>query len=345
MPLFVMLLRSSILFLASMLTSCHAVCYNDTQAMLMAQVAGEKQLEICAGSTLAIGIPTTGDLMEWSAMPPLVVITDDVEIYCGADKKSTNNCVLEGGVLQLVTSYFNPLLPGVATNSTNNLKITGLTFQGTLTEVSGLSLGNAVAIGAPGTNIVLDDCIFQDLIGSNTIFVGRNDFTPEENFGPKTAEIFIQNSVFRNIQFGRHVIYNAAQTIHLNTVSFNNINYSPLCDCEVASVFELENASTTTLNDVTINDVETLTALVYQIGEGTEFTHEDLTVEGYSIYEEATRKEDDYCLGGWIVETVTNGAFDDCIDLVGEDTPADGCRRIAEVITTMTIGTVLLILL
>lgn len=317
-----------------------AACYNDTQAMLMAQVAGETQLEICANTVLELGVPLSADLTQWSGQVPLVIIKDDVEVFCGADKKSSNNCVLKGGLLQLVTSVVNPLLPNVPTNSTHNLKVTGLTFEGTIASIPGLLDGASVAIGAPGTNIVLEDCVWTNINASHVVFVARNAFTSEAQFPLKSANVTIANSVFQDSTYGQEVIQNEGQIVTLSNVEFSNVNYAPLCDCPQSYLMELTDGSMTILQDLTFSNVECFTSLLLQANEGTElvYTNDDLSISGFSIYNMTDRNATEYCEGGLVVDSVVNGILDECVELNmdgGGDDKDDG-EPATDGATTMT---------
>jgi hypothetical protein len=123
-------------------------------------------------------------------------------------------------------------------------------------------------------------------------------FTAEEDFPPDTAEVTITNSVFRNILFSLDVILNSEQTMNLNNISMTNITYNPTCGCTYTAVFELNNASTTTLHNVTMNYIETYSAIVHQLGDGTEFNYDEtFLVQNASIYNQSSRPEYDYCPG------------------------------------------------
>lgn len=321
-------LEFSILMLAaaSLSTVATAVCYNNTQAMLTAQVNGETQLEICSNTVLELGVPLSADLTEWSNMIPLVIIKDDVEVYCGPDKKSTNNCVLRGGILQLVTSVVNPLLPQASTtDSTHNLKVMGLTFTGTASDMPGLIEGASVAIGAPGTNMVFDDCIWESFTASHTFFVARNALTSEEQFPAHSANVTISNSVFKYVPYSQESIQNEGQIVNLQSVEFSNVDYAPICHCDDPActctpqsyLMELTAGSTTTLQDVQIDSVTVFTSLILQANEGTElvYSNQDLSIGWFFFYNPLCRNATDHCEGGLVVDTVANGSLDECVQL------------------------------
>ena len=233
-------------------------CYTDTGNILVAQLKGITQIELCAGTTLEIGFPiatttTTATATRrrsinhwstWSAMMPLIIVNDNVHVYCGPDKRSTNNCVVQGGAAQfMTTSYDNPLvlslLSGldtsnmttnstwVHTHSTNNLHVTGLTFQGRLLTTNDDDMpgfhtaGASVSIGVSGYNIVFDDCIFQNLTSSQSMFViKRANDTKDAHFRRRSAFVTFQNSIFENLQFARRVVENFEQVLYFENVSF-----------------------------------------------------------------------------------------------------------------------------
>ena len=121
-------------------------CYNSTLAILMAQLTqGSKDFILCPNTTIDIGVPANQDFTEFTNGDlPLAILGDGVTVQCGYDGSSTNNCVLNGGFVQLVSIPNNPFLPTKITS--NDLKVQGLTFSGTLQSGNNIQT-SAISVG------------------------------------------------------------------------------------------------------------------------------------------------------------------------------------------------------
>ena len=290
---------------ASFLPMGSAVCYNNTESMITAQLQGETKLEICAESYFEIGMPTSANLTNFTGMPPLLILKDNVEVYCGPDGSVENNCVFDGGVLQLITNVDNPMLPNVQTTSTNNLRVSGVTFTGQLKDIPGVVEGTSVALGAPGTNITFDDCFWHGMTAQHFFFLTRTAYTSQAMFPALSANVTISNSKFRDNFVGSDTIYNDQQILTLQNVHLEHINYIPLCNCPTSYLMDLNGGSITTLENVKVVAVQTLTTMIGQFGNSTElmYNSSELFITDFSVVGTAHRNSSDYCSGGLIVDT------------------------------------------
>ena len=120
-------------------------CYNSTLAILMAQLQGSKDFILCPHTTIDIGVPANAQFTAFiNGDYPLAILGDGVTVQCGYDGSSTNNCVLNGGFVQLVSIPNNPFLPTKITS--NDLKVQGLTFSGTLQSGNNIQT-SAISVG------------------------------------------------------------------------------------------------------------------------------------------------------------------------------------------------------
>jgi hypothetical protein len=290
-----------------------------------------KEFIICPDTTIDIGIPLNADFTEFGPPPadfPLTVLHSNVTIKCGDDGSSANNCALNGGYIQLITTPNNPFVAG--TVSTDNLMVQGITFTGTLQGVPSptgegeLSTSN-IGLGAPGKNMIFDDCIFEGVTSDQLFYLHRDILSTAEDFPPLSADVTIKNSVFRNITYRFDTINTREQTIMVDNVAFEDLKYEP-CSCtNISAVVRVTEGGQVDLKDCNFMDVEFLSSIVIAFGNETEVTYSNLTSTGLVVYDKENRDEEDYCELGLIVDIVTNGMFDSCENIfIGNETSTNG---------------------
>jgi len=171
-------------------------CYRNTIDILEAQISAENAFEtelvliMCPGTRLDVGVykdPEKDDLRFVDGDYPLVVIRPNVTIQCGLDGKQENECVLDGGMVQ-VSTFENVTLPNGTSlrfnNTVDNMTVRGMTFTGTTVTRHPFN-GVSVSLSHPGKNIRFEDCrwtdmtalrgvvrIREDVYRDNTMFVG-----------------------------------------------------------------------------------------------------------------------------------------------------------------------------
>ena len=285
-----------------------ADCFTSTQDMLIAQIAGgTRELVICPDTTIDIGLPTDATFSSFEdGDVPLSAIADDVTIKCGDNGSSKNNCILNGGFIQFGTTPSIAQAPGLAI-TTNNLKIQGLTFTGQLADLD-VAGEAAVGISAPGTNIILEDVIFEDLISNTILFTSRNALTPVDAFPPMSANVTISNSVFRNITYTRAVVSNVNQTITMDNVLFEDITHLPCEECPgaIASIVYGRDGFTQVI-DCEFNNVEFTHSAVFIRGDASGFSYSgnigtELSIANNEINDEKT------CSDGLIISSSPFGS-------------------------------------
>jgi hypothetical protein len=330
-------------------------CFNSTQAIVIAQAQDPplKEFEICSDTTIEIGLPANAQFSDFVAGDfPISILHDDVTIKCGPDGKSSNNCVLKGGWVQFITTPNNPFLSNPIT--TNNLKVQGITFQGALTNIPGPG-GNfrstAVALGAPGMDMVFEDCIFDDLKADIFMYLLRDALTAPEGFPSMSASVTLKDSVIQDSTYFTDIISNTEQTFHLENVEFKDLTYElekvelkdftdDPCGCNTSSVIEIRNGITE-MKDCTFENVEFLTSLVYVFGNDTEFTSMDNIGTGNTVFDKADRAAGLYCEEGLVVEKITNGMMDECVDLFAEEPTEDDDKKDAATTNFGVIGSIM----
>jgi hypothetical protein len=199
-------------------------CYNSTRAIFNAQLANPpvKFFKICPRTTINIGIPANTEFTEFVGGDiPLAAIHDDVTIQCGERGDPADRCILSGGYIQLVTSPTTALVPG-RNISTNNLRIKGLTFTGQLTDLPGLVTAS-VSIGAPGTGMIVQNCVFRNLTAYSVLTNTRSS-----NY---SSELSVQSCYFENITYSGGVITNFRQTMNITRSLFNRIKWKKCPTC------------------------------------------------------------------------------------------------------------------
>jgi hypothetical protein len=315
-------------------------CVNSTEAILVAQATvGQTEFWICPNTTIDIGIPGDATFTTFvNGDFPLSSLLNDVSVQCGLDGKSSNNCVLNGGLYQLITTPANPFLPNPVT--TNNLKIKGITFSGTVVDipvgVNKTYFGGSLNIGAPGTNMVFEDCIFTDLAGGHVMAFQKDDLSAPEDFPAQTADVLFKNCKFNNIAYQRYFIFVDDQTLRFDNVEFTDIAYQASeCDCNRSGAIYVKD-STMDMTDCTFENFEYLSGLIYAQGNDTDFTYSGLTGSGITIVDQATRPADDYCVGGLIIEKIKDGKFDECLDLFANGSNGDSGGSLGNGMNTTT---------
>ena len=294
-----------------------AECFNSTQDILLAQAGGKKDIVICPGTTITIGVPTDATFSTFAGGDyPLSVLGDDTTIKCGDDGSSSNNCVLEGGFIQFATTPALAQAPGLAI-TTNNLMVQGLTFKGQLQD---LPIGGEASVGlsAPGMNMVMDDVIFDGISGNAVLFLEKNAITPPEAFPPMSASLTIQNSVFRNIMYTTEVVSNGNQTLTLNNVAFEDIKYVPCSECPDIIATIVYGQGKTELKDCQFNNVEFTNSAVFIRGVESDLTYSGNTGMGLTAV-----NTENTCEDGLIVASSPIGTLDLSSDM-------DVCKMLLE---------------
>jgi hypothetical protein len=187
-----------------------------------------------------------------------------------------------------------------------------------------LSTSN-IGIGAPGMNMVLNDCTFEGVTSDQLFYLHRDMLTAPEDFPPLSADATIKNSVFRNSTYSFDVINTREQTIKVDNVVFEDLKYEPCTCTNISAVIRITEGGYVDLEDCVFGDVEYLSSVVITFGNDSIFTYLNISASGLTVYDkEKNRNETDYCELGLIVETVENGMFDSCESIFsGNESPTN----------------------
>ena len=304
-------------------------CFFSTEALLNAQLlwVDVKTFKICTNTQIDIGLPSDGTFQDWVGGDfPLTVIHDDITIQCGDDGNVEDNCVLNGGWAQIVTTPNTPFVSDGRTTSTENLIVKGLTFTGSLIGLPGDPQGLdsvSIGLGAPGQNMIIDSCRFTNLEVDTLLYLERDGITtdPSDEMPKDYSDVTIQNSIFGpNLRYRRIGFKAIDQSISIQNGTFNNVIYAD-CGCDFSTLVGISSGGTTIENSQFI-DVEYHTSLVmfqYDYSELNQYP-EDLVYiqnnvfENIKIYNESTRT--DYCEDGLLLVGQTSIQDGECLSVV-----------------------------
>ena len=202
-------------------------CFNSTTDIILAQLLDPpvKDIKICAGTTITIGIPSNADFTEFAGGDiPLTALHDDVTIQCGDNGNPDDECVITGGYVQFVTEANNPFVPD-RNITTNNLLLKGLTFTGQLISLPGFLTTSSIGVSTPGSGMVIEDCVFDGLTAYSVFTNIGSILSGREEYPYFSSDLTVQRCVFNDIVYGASVILNDGQKIKMTEVVFNNITY------------------------------------------------------------------------------------------------------------------------
>lgn len=166
-------------------------CFTSTYDLARAQLLRQEQqlFILCPNTTIKIGKladPGANNYEVINGDYPLVATRGSIEVRCGLDGKRDNNCVLEGGFLQVALVHYHrdlplPLLFQNGTSlapyhfsdpnkdddwlddSRDNITVRGITFTGELTNTVGSVGGVSVLAAYPGSNVSFVACSWENM--------------------------------------------------------------------------------------------------------------------------------------------------------------------------------------
>ena len=209
-------------------------CFDSTAEFLQAQQDGPREQILfifCPNTEIIIGTIANiynNDTRFINGEPPIMVIRSNVEVRCGLDGRVENNCVLRGGVTQVI---FQPIVPGperfqlIRSELADNVTIRGMTFTGVI-DVDPFLGGSSASLSNAG-NVLMVDCLWEEMSSAyGLIYVGTNRF--QELYGldpiPTQSAVFtIANSTFRDIEYDTALADAYKQTLKFSGCRFENI--------------------------------------------------------------------------------------------------------------------------
>ena len=215
-------------------------CYTSMLDLLTAQIEldeaylSENPLIVCPNTTIAIGVPSNPSRDTWDYISgdyPIQVIRKNVTIQCGLDGRRENNCVLSGGLVQVISQneHWHPSYGFVSpTDTTDNLLIIGFTFTGRISG-SGPLLGIGGVFSTPGRGMRFEDCAWVNMTASHRVFaVGQNHIMHLQGIRipDLSVELTFSNCLFEDVTYNEEFFTAFNQTIHIDDCQFRNIKFS-----------------------------------------------------------------------------------------------------------------------
>ncbi|KAL3915675.1 MAG: hypothetical protein SGILL_005534, partial [Bacillariaceae sp.] len=260
-------------------------CYWTNFDLIGAQLFNpdQKRFIMCPGTHIKIGTmedPANGNTNITNGDVMMMILRDNVEVVCGEDGNVNNNCVLDGGFLQVLMQSANNNesgLPGFAQSRLDNATIKGMTFTGEI-HIDPYVGGASVVASHPGDNIQFVGCKWENLTAATGLaYAGVNPYqlsSVSTAFElPKKNEIDLKftDCIFRNITYGGGCFINAFdQSITIERCHFSDIRLAPFISrCEGAfapnaelvdgwchSLVSCSGDATCTIRDVCVDDFE-----------------------------------------------------------------------------------------
>ena len=211
-------------------------CYTSTRQIAVDQLTLDilpKAFILCPNTYIKLGVlrnPSANDFEFINGDYPLIPFKDDVTIQCGLDGSRTNNCTLEGGLLQILAQTQIPY-PGhgvINVTSAHNFTVRGITFTGEI-AVSGAVHGISVTLSVPAQNVLIEDCAWNDMTAPfGLISVSRNLYLVylDLPLSDNVIHVTIRHCLFTNIVYDLQLISTLNQELHLEDLQFENIQLS-----------------------------------------------------------------------------------------------------------------------
>ena len=218
-------------------------CFSSTLDILSVQVeldaaafAAIQPMIVCPNTRIQIGAfrnPSRNDFNITGGDFPLSVMRANMTLQCGIDGRRENNCVLDGGIVQVIgnVNHWHPQYGyNIPDPETDNVVIRGMTFSGQI-QSSGVFGGIGVALSHPGKNMRFEDCAWVDFTATRRLIaVGRNYLM--ELMGLEipnlSVELTISNCLFDNVSYEEEFLISFQQALHVENSVFRNIRLASL---------------------------------------------------------------------------------------------------------------------
>lgn len=208
-------------------------CFTSTADLVRAQINHPEQLTfvMCPNIRIKLAVmanPAANDFRLVNGDSPLMAVRENVEIRCGLDGSVDNNCVFEGGFLQVL---LQPSLPDVEIEldaRTDNVTIRGMTFTGKI-EADAIFSGVSIVMSNPG-ELTMVDCLWENMTSTKGLMlVGTNAWQLLNNkpaLGLHSASLTIANSTFRNMVYDGSMFAADGQILRMSGLRFEDITLS-----------------------------------------------------------------------------------------------------------------------
>ena len=221
-------------------------CYRSTLDILNDQLSMTNLPDafiMCPNTYISVGTladPNIHDNRIIDGDYPLMAIRENVTIQCGMDGRRENNCILDGGWIQVLTAPFvdHPSIGQITCQSTDHFTIRGFTFVGSIESSYPLS-GVSVQLWNPGRNMVLQDCAWMNMTApQGVIHIGqegpKSDVqsnyvegqTPPPPLAGQSVDMTLQDCAFHSIVYDYQLIGCWNQSVAIQTTVFSDIQLS-----------------------------------------------------------------------------------------------------------------------
>jgi hypothetical protein len=230
-------------------------CYWNNNDLIGAQINNpdQKRFIMCPGTHTKIGRmedPANGKTNITNGDVMMMILRDNIEVLCGENGSVENNCVLDGGFLQVLLQRVDDddIIPVGTGARVDTVLIRGMTFTGDI-FIDPFVGGASIVASHPGENIRFVDCRWENMTAlQGVVHAGVNPYQLSSvNLGyelPKSNEIDVRfvNCTFRNISYGGGCFISAyEQRVAVERCSFSDIRLAPFtsrCEGAVAAIAE-----------------------------------------------------------------------------------------------------------
>ncbi|CAB9515793.1 expressed unknown protein [Seminavis robusta] len=182
-------------------------CFSESLELNFALVENPQQdlFVMCPNSHIQIGImriPNVNNTYR-NGQEPLYIVRSNVEVRCGLDGSSSNNCTLDGGTSQLVIMYYGENQYGITQQDVQNVTVRGITFTGTLDQHFQFGSASVLVANQPSQRYPIIDC--------------------RGNIPFSFFLVSIANSTFTNITYGSALFVAMDQVISIERSHFSGL--------------------------------------------------------------------------------------------------------------------------
>jgi hypothetical protein len=305
-------------------------CYQSTLDIIEAQLESADEPAtyiICPNSRIQVGKfrnPAAEDFRFVNGDYPIIVIKDNVTIQCGIDGRHEDNCIIEDGLVQVMTIYDFPRPDGTmepSGPSTDNFKLRGITFTGEM-DRNDVFRGASVSLSHPGRNMVFEDCVWENMTATadGIISTAKNlylDLT-DVPLMPHSIELTLLNCRFSNIVYAYAVVANVDQTLNIDRCHFEDFRLTLLLEPCVehrngcSGLFYCVGTGVCSISDICVNNFEIAGVAAMFTDMGADFRIEGSnSLQGWTL--SPTSDPSDFCEGGLGRLLDDDGNFE-CID-------------------------------
>jgi hypothetical protein len=279
-------------------------CYTSTFDILRDQINEETipdAFVICPGTLIQVGTfrdPAANDFTFVDGDYPIVAVRENVVIQCGLDGRRENNCTMDGGFMQVLTTQDIPVDPYefgfvILDTPVDNFTVRGVTFTGQPIN-AGPFEGLSVMLCHPAKNIRFEDCLWRDISAQNGLIgVYQNAFQDVVNrtLQDGSIDVTLSGCAFENIVYDAPLIYTVEQSVALERTVFEGVSLSflvagecrfgtkdvsVLYDDGCAGLLYCGPGSVCSMNDVCVFEFEYNGPSIVNVAENAVFTSNSL---------------------------------------------------------------------